>query len=64
MHTIRNARLQLVATALSNLGVGSVLAAIVTPFVRGEVNAWSIAGWLAVGIVLVSAAQWILRWLR
>jgi hypothetical protein len=64
MYTVRNARIQLAATALNNLGVGSLLAAIVTPVVRGEVNIWSIAGWLGVGVIFISAAQWLLGRLR
>jgi hypothetical protein len=38
LHTIHNARVQLIATAINNLGVGSVLAGIVAPAVNGTVG--------------------------
>jgi hypothetical protein len=61
---VRNARIQLAATALTNLGVGSILVGMITPVVRGEGNVWSVTGWLAVGMIFVSVARWLLGRLR
>jgi len=38
MHTIHNARITLLATALNNLGAGSIIAGIVAPVVNGRVG--------------------------
>lgn len=65
MHTIHNARIQLLATGLNNLGVGCVLAGIVAPLVNGAVGDLAhIGAWLALGIDLVALAQVILGRLR
>jgi len=39
MHATYNARITLLATALHSIGVGAILAGIVTPMIRGDVNA-------------------------
>jgi hypothetical protein len=40
MHAIHNARIQLFATALNNLGVGTILAGMIVPSVNGTVGDW------------------------
>jgi hypothetical protein len=35
MHAIHNARIQLLATALNNLGVGAILAGVIVPSING-----------------------------
>ena len=39
MNTVHNARITLLATAFNNIGVGAILAGIVAPMVRGDINA-------------------------
>jgi hypothetical protein len=58
MHAIHNARVQLRATALNNLGVGCVL---VAPLVNGTVGDLAqIGAWFALGADLVAMAQVVL----
>jgi hypothetical protein len=65
MHTIHNARIQLLATALNNLGVGCVLAGIVAPLVNGTVGDLAhIGAWFAFGADLAVMAQVVLGRLR
>ena len=62
---IRNARIQLLATALNNIGVGSILAGIVAPLVNGVAGGWGhFAAWCAGGVVFLAAAQLVLGRLR
>jgi hypothetical protein len=63
MHTVHNARVQLLATALNNLGVGAIIAGIVAPLVNGKVgDPRYIVGWLVLGADLVWLAQvWLGR---
>jgi len=61
MHTIRNARITLLATALNNLGVGAIIAGIVAPMVNGTVGDLAhIAAWFMLGIDLIAMAQVVL----
>ncbi len=65
MHAIHNARVQLFATALNNLGVGAIIAGIVAPMVRSEINnAVSAIVWLGVGLNFLGLAQALLGRLR
>jgi hypothetical protein len=65
MHTVHNARIQTLATALNNLGVGSILTGIVAPVVHNEIKSGlTVAGWLVGGVACVGAAQWLLGRLR
>jgi hypothetical protein len=65
MHAIHNARIQLLATALNNLGVGAAIAGIVAPLVNGTVGDLAhIGAWLALGADLVAMAQVVLGRLR
>ena len=65
MHTIHNARVQLLAAALNNLGVGAVIAGIVAPRVDGRVgDASHIGAWLVFGADLIAMAQVVLGRLR
>jgi len=51
MHTVHNARITLLATAFNNLGVGAILAGIVAPMVKGDINASaSFVIWTVVGL--------------
>jgi hypothetical protein len=63
MNTVYNVRIQLLATALNNLGVGAVLAGVVVPSVSGSTpaaNAVHLVIWLMVGVNLVALAQDVL----
>jgi hypothetical protein len=65
MHTIHNARITLLATALTNIGVGAILGGIVAPLVRGDINApASIGVWLVIGLDFIGLAQMLLGRLR
>ena len=60
---IHNARVNLFATALNNLGVGAIIAGIVAPLVDGRVGDWPhIAAWVIFGADLLWLAQvWLGR---
>ncbi len=65
MHTIHNARVQLLATALNNLGVGAILAGVAAPLVNGTLGDFAhIASWIALGADLIAMAQLLLGRLR
>jgi hypothetical protein len=65
MHTIHNARIHLLATAVNNLGVGATIAGIVAPLVNGTVGDLAHVGlWFVLGADLVAMAQIILGRLR
>ncbi len=65
MHTIPNARVQLLATALNNLGVGAILAGIAASLVSGTLGDFAhIASWIALGADLIAMAQVLLGRLR
>jgi hypothetical protein len=65
MHNVHNARINLLATALNNLGVGAMLAGIVAPLVNGAADdAAHILVWLTLGIDLIGMAQIVLGRLR
>jgi hypothetical protein len=63
MHQIHNARIQLLATALNNLGVGSLLAGIVVPWVNGSLSG-GVAGWYVFGVLCAVTAQVVLGEMR
>jgi hypothetical protein len=64
--SVHNERVKLFATALNNLGVGAIIAGIVTPMVRGEINGLaSLLIWgVAIGLNLIAQAQFWLGRLR
>jgi len=65
MHTVHNARVQMVATALNNLGVGAIMAGIVGPLVNGNLaDLAHITLWLILGGDLLALAQTTLGGLR
>jgi hypothetical protein len=65
LHAIHNARAQLLATALNNLGVGAVLAGVIAPTINGSVgDAAHIVAWLVLGADLIALAQIMLGRLR
>lgn len=65
MHIVHNARLQLVATALNNLGVGCILTGIVAPVINGTIGDIAhIVLWCALGVNFVALAQYVLGRLR
>ena len=65
MHTVHNARITLLATALNNLGVGAIIAGILVPMVKGEINGpASVVIWMIVGLECIVLAQAFLGRLR
>ena len=65
MHTVHNARVTLMATALNNLGVGAIMAGIVAPLVNGTVGGLvHVTPWVILGINLIAMAQFTLGRLR
>jgi hypothetical protein len=56
---IHNERINLLATALNNLGVGSIIAGLVAPIVNSHFSI-GVAVWSSVGIGLICLAQLIL----
>jgi len=61
MHTVHNARIQLIATAVNNLGVGCLLAGLIAPAVNGTVGDLThIILWVVLGCDLIALAQYIL----
>jgi hypothetical protein len=62
---IFNARISLLATALNNLGVASIVAGIVAPMVNGTVGDLAhIGAWFVLGVDLIALAQVTLGRLR
>jgi uncharacterized membrane protein (DUF441 family) len=58
MHAIHNARITLAATAFNNLGVAVIIAGILAPLVKGEIDTpASVAIWSIVGVGFVGLAQ-------
>jgi hypothetical protein len=65
LNTVHNARIQLIATAINNVGVGSILAGIVAPVVNGTIGDWHhILTWCTLGADLIAMAQIVLGRLR
>lgn len=62
---IHNARTKLLATSFCNIGVGAILAGIVTPLIRGDINAVaSFVVWLVIGLDFLWLAYIMLGRLR
>lgn len=65
MNTVHNERVKLAATALNNIGVGAVLAGIIGPMVRGDINhVASAIVWLIIGVDFMALAHGLLGRLR
>jgi hypothetical protein len=65
MNAIHNARVALLATALNNLGVGSILAGIIAPTVNGTIGDFvHVSTWIILGADLIAMAQAVLGRLR
>jgi hypothetical protein len=65
MHTVHNARVQLLATALNNVGVGAVIAGIVAPIVKGSIGGLAaVSPWLILSLDVMIMAQIVLGRLR
>jgi len=65
MHMVHNARVQLLATALNNLGVGAIAAGVLAPTISGTAAApGHIVAWLVFGADLIAMAQFWLGRLR
>jgi hypothetical protein len=68
MHTVHNARITLLATAVSNLALAVIVAGFVAPAVNGQLHGgWQTVttlAWIAFGIVLHGSAQLVLGRLR
>lgn len=59
MRTTHNARVQLFATASSNLGVAATAAGVVAPMVSGEIRFLpSLVAWTVIGIDFIALA-WV-----
>jgi methylmalonyl-CoA mutase cobalamin-binding subunit len=67
MHAIYNARIQLLATALNNLGIGVILAGAIVPAVNATTpaaGAVHVLVWGVLGANLIGLAQALLGRLR
>jgi hypothetical protein len=65
MHTVHNKRIKLLAAAANNIGVGAILAGIVAPMIRGDINALtSLAIRLPIGLDFLWLAYILLGRLR
>lgn len=65
MHAIHNARINLLATALNNLGIGAILAGVIVPAINGTVgDVAHIVAWVVFGADLIALAQITLGRLR
>jgi hypothetical protein len=68
MHTVHNARIQLLATALNNAALAFIVAGFVAPAVTGQLHGGIRVGqtlvWVGVGIELHFAAWFVLGKLR
>ena len=68
MHTVHNARIQLLATAVSNLALAVIVAGFVAPAASGQLQGGNRAlvtlAWLGFGIVLHACGQLVLGRLR
>ena len=65
MHVIWNARIQLLATALNNLGMGTIIAGVVAPTVSGRIGDFvHVGAWVILGTDLIALAQAVLGRLR
>ena len=68
MHTVHNARLNLLATASNNLALAFVVAGFVAPLTNGLIAGWAralvVLAWIGTGIVLRGCAQLALGGLR
>jgi len=67
MNLVHNERIKLVATALNNLGVGSIVGGFIGPAVNGRLGSGQAAAtiaWIAAGIILHSFARGVLGELR
>jgi hypothetical protein len=68
MHAIHNARIQLLATALNNVGVAFIVLGFVGPAVTGQLHggwhALVTIAWIGFGVGLCLCAQLVLGRLR
>jgi len=68
MHTVHNARITLLATAVNNLALAVIVAGFVAPAVNGQLRGgWQTVttlAWIAFGIVLHGSGQLVLGRLR
>lgn len=68
MHTVHNARVQLLATALNNLALAFIVAGFVAPAVTGQLQSGSrvlvTLAWAVTGLVIHLSAQFALGRLR
>ena len=68
MHTVHNARIQLLATAFNNLALAVVVAGFIAPAVSGQLPGGKALvvtlAWIALGIVLHLGGQLVLARLR
>ena len=57
---IHNERIKLLATAFNNLGVGSLLACIVVPWINHSLLGIAALGWYVFGLLSIATAQLVL----
>jgi hypothetical protein len=68
MHTLHNARINLLATAVNNLALAFTIAGFVAPLTSGQISSGGrvlvAVAWIGVGIVLHGCGQFVLGGLR
>jgi hypothetical protein len=68
MHTVHNARIQLLATACNNLGLAVIVATLIAPAIGGQFlgnrSIFVMLAWASLGITLHLAGQLVLGRLR
>jgi hypothetical protein len=68
MHTVHNARIQLLATAVNNLALAVIVAGFVAPAASGQLQGGSrvlvTLAWIGFGLVLHGCGQLVLGRLR
>jgi hypothetical protein len=68
MHTVHNARVQLLATALNNIALAFIVAGFIAPAVTGQlpsgIRLLVTRAWASTGLVIHLSAQFVLGRLR
>jgi hypothetical protein len=68
MHTVHNARITLLATALNNLALAVIVAGCIAPAINGQLAAagqvLTTLAWIGFGVALHSTGQFVLGGLR
>jgi hypothetical protein len=68
MHTVHNARITLLATALNNIALAFLVAGLIAPAVTGQLQGGTrllaVLAWAGTGLVIQLTAQFALGMLR